>query len=493
MKKGKSKVLIGLQYGDEGKGRVLDKILGDEHFDIIARFNGGANAGHSLEINGQKIALHQIPSGIFYPDTKLYIGSGCVINSEKLNQEKQDVINLGINLENRLYISGNSSLIQPHHLLLDRLFGNGVGTTMNGIGPTYSDQGIRAEGDRIKNIKLGEYLANREFILHVKENLFETVSRYRDLIEKRIEELEKSNLTKESIELRKYLDNSKLMEIVDRFETETRKLENHLSTDPLFLQNLIETGKNIFFEGAQSTMLDSITGSVPYVTSSRTLAAAAYTGGDLSMKNHDKTLAVCKAIMSRVGNGPFISEYGGEESEIYCADGNGKTYVKEVELAKYDPYKLLRSENMFEIGIGLRILEGEYGASTKRPRRVGILDLVMLKQNCKLNGVDELYINKIDSLRRFKDSSLQGIPFVTSYELDSKTIDYVPSTIAESKRTKPVITYLPFFHEDISGIRDVSCLPRRVRDILEFIEEKVETPIHGIGVGPEREQFVRIR
>ncbi|VVB78510.1 Adenylosuccinate synthetase [uncultured archaeon] len=467
MKKGKSTVLIGLQYGDEGKARVLDKILGDS--DVVGRFNGGANAGHTLESDGIKIILNQIPSGIFYPDKLLYIGSGCVLNPEKLNNEKKRVESFGISLENRLFISGNVTLIQPHHLLLDRIFGKDVGTTMNGIGPAYSDQALRAEGSRIKNIKLGEYLSSASARENAKENLIETNLRYN------------LELSKENIE-----------ESLDKFDCYVKILERNLSSDPLFLEKLVEEGKEIFFEGAQSVMLDSVTGTTPYVTSSRTVAAAAYTGGDLSIKHHHKTIGVAKAIMSRVGNGPFISEYGGERSEKYCAEGNGMAHVKEDEFKNNDPYKLLKSEDMFEFGKGLRMLGGEYGATTKRPRRIGILDLVMLRQNCMLNGVDELYINKFDSLGIFNDSSLPGIPLVCAYSLDGKEIDYVPSTITESKKAKPIISYLPKFSEEISSVRDYRSLPTQVKELIGFIEEKVKTKICGIGVGPERNQFVQI-
>jgi len=465
MKCGKSKVLIGLQYGDEGKARVLDKIIGDSQ--IVARFNGGANAGHTLEVGETKIALHQIPSGIFYENVKLYIGSGCVVNPKKTVEEIRDIMGKNIDISNRLYISGNCSLVCPYHLILDSLYGKSIGTTGNGIGPAYSDQALRAEGLNIKNIKIGDFLSNSE----------------------RFEKVVMKNL--ESVFLKHSLTGINKKKLMNEFLENTINLRDYVCKDPLFLENLVNKGENVFFEGANSIMLDPVSGVVPYVTSSRTLSGAAYVGGDLGVKHHDKVIGVCKAIMSRVGNGPFITEFGGKKSEDYCSEKGGYAYVSEVEAEKYDANKLLKSKDLFELGCALRMKGGEYGATTKRPRRMGMLDLVMLRQNSKLNSVDELYINKVDCLRDFSETSLIGIPVVTSYILDGNEIDYLPTSEEECRRVEPVVEYVSAFDEDISKIRKYDQLPRQVKSFVGLIEFYVGIPVCGIGVGPERDQFVK--
>lgn len=466
MKPGKSNILIGVQYGDEGKVKVLDKLL--DNTDITARFNGGANAGHTLKVGDKTIINHQIPSGIFYDDMLLYIGSGCVVNPKIANGEISHIKDNGINIEKRLFVAANTPLVQPHHLILDGIHGKDIGTTNNGIGPAYADIAMRAHGSKLRNLQLGTYINNpNKGFETMLDNLGDVIEKYN------LKDIDELNLACD-------------------FDEEVKKLGLYCCKDPLFLEKLVQSGKNVFFEGANSVMLDAVCGIVPYVTSSRTLAGSAYIGGDLSLRYHDKTVGVAKAIMSRVGNGPFISEFGGSASEAYCAEGEGYAHKKEWESMMYNPDELLRSDDLMDVGVALRMLGGEYGATTKRPRRIGMLDLVMLKQNCMLNAVDELYINKIDCLSDFSKTTLEGIPLVTAYELDGKTIDYIPTSIEECRRAKPVIEYMPAFSEDISGIREYKNLPSPVQSLVKKIEENIETKVAGIGVGPEREQFVKI-
>ncbi len=464
---GKSFIGIGAQYGDEGKIKIFDQVIQDAK--VWARFNGGPNAGHNLKVGDIHIVTHGVPSGFTRESVLGYIGSGTVVNPEKLNVEIADIVAHGFNLENRLFISGNASLIQPHHTLLDGLKGKEIGTTGNGIGPAYADQAQRQLGRRLKNIRMGDYLANpTECFVHVRANLEEVVQKHK------LSKVNTHILTK-------------------RFDEETKRLEKYLCEDPFFLENIIEQGENVFFEGANAIMLDVVQGIVPYVTSSRTIAAAAYTGGDLSLRYHHKTIAVAKAIMSRVGNGPFVSEFGSERSEDYCKAGGGYKNTKEAESELYDSCELLKSDDPLHIGIALRMLGGEYGATTKRPRRIGMLDLVMLRQNCRLNAVDELYLNKVDCLRQFADSSLPGIPLVMGYELDGQCIEYMPSTEGKLRRVMPVVEYLPPFTQDISKARRREELPGEVLEFIRVVEEYVGTPIFGIGVGAEREEYVALK
>ena len=461
---GKSIVGVGIQYGDEGKIKIFDRFF--KEMGAVVRYNGATNAGGTLKVGNKEIVLHGMPGAVHHKKVIQYLGSGALLNPIKMTGEIENANKIGANLENRLKFSSKVSLIQPHHILLDKIMGGKIGTTGNGIGPGYSDQALRQLGNQLKNVRFGDFLSNpEEYRTHVENNLQEVVDNHK-------------------------MKNINVMDEVNKFVEETKKLERYLCQDPLFLEKIIQSGKNIFFQGVNSTMLDLITGDVPFVTSSRTLASAAYTGEDLSLKYHAKTIAVGKAIMSRVGNGPFISEFGGEKSELYCGEEGGYKHIFGVEESMYDSAKLLTSSDPFEMGIGLRMLGGEYGATTKRPRRIGRLDFVLLKQQCILNGVDELYLNKFDCLNQFAETNLPGIPVVTAYKLDGNTIDYYPSTIKEARRAEPVIDYLPHIREDISNVRDYKDLPSSVIEGIKIIESHTGVHLFGIGVGPKRKDFV---
>lgn len=461
MKAGFSDVLIGLQYGDEGKARIIDTIA--EEYDVIARFNGGSNAGHTIETGGIRISLHQVPSGVFYPQKLLYVGSGCVVNPVKLTAEIQEVEAAGIALDERFRLSGLATLVQPHHVLIDRLTGSAIGTTGQGIGPAYSDRAKRLDGGRLLNIRVGDLLSDRSktFAL-VRENLVHTVNR------------------------RKLADID-IDRIMEEFAQTASAIVKYIEPDTLYMSKLVAKGLNVLFEGAQSFMLDVTKGSVPYVTSSATLAAAAYVGGDLPPKLHRKTIGVAKAIMSRVGWGPFASELGGTRSEHYCM----KPAVDDVRAAEavLDVDRLIASEDPFEVGIALRVLGNEYGATTGRPRRVGYLDLVQLAYAVRSNGVDELFLNKCDSLADYAKTRNGTMPVASGYRQNERSIDYVPAS-ADAYRAIDVLTeQLPCFDADISHARSTSQLPNELTSFIERIES-IACPVRGIGVGPRREQYV---
>jgi adenylosuccinate synthase len=225
---------------------------------------------------------------------------------------------------------------------------------------------------------------------------------------------------------------------------------------------------------------------VPFVTSSCTLAAAAYTGGDLPHIYHRHTIGVVKAIMSRVGNGPFLSEYGGIESEQYCA----KTINARAAESTLDTQQLLQSADPLDIAKGLRVRGNEYGATTGRPRRMGALDLVQLRQVIKLNAINGLFLTKADCLQDFSLTQKGTVPIVTAYHLDGAEIDYIPANVDAARRVQVTITEFPAFSQDISAIRHKEELPKELLDILHFIESFTGCPILTIGVGAEREQFV---
>lgn len=467
-KGGYADVLLGLQYGDEGKARVVDFLAPD--YDIIARFNGGANAGHTVETKeGGKVALNQIPSAIFYPDKLLYIGSGCVLNPVKLKAEIEKIKKIGVHLENRLYISCQTSVIQPHHIYIDAILGGSIGSTKNGIGPCYVDKAYRMFGERLVNVRTGDLLGDPKYYFQVVEkNLLEAITNF---------DLKISN------------PNDVLMEFRNAFEG----IKQYIQPDTLFLQKKVEAGSKVLFEGAQAVMLDITKGSVPYVTSSNTIASAAYTGGDLSLNFHRKTIGVAKAIMSRVGHGPFVSEFGRGRSEKYCMEieDDKPKYGQAIEL-KYDIEKLIKSEDEFEFGKALRILSGEYGTVSTRPRRVGAFDIVQLNYAIKMNGVSELIINKADLLKEYSRTKKSLIPLVVSYKLDNREIDYVPGSINSYYRVEPIIKDLQSFTEDISSIRNYNKLPLALKNFVKEVETRTTCRVSGLGVGPEREQFIKI-
>ncbi len=461
-----SAVIVGLQYGDEGKARVVDDQ--SSRYDIVARFNGGANAGHTVEANGVRVALNQVPSGIFYPDKKLYIGSGCVVNIKKLYDEIKRLNEIGIKLEGRLHISPQAGIIQAHHVAIDTLIGGEVGTTKNGIGPAYADRALRMWGDRLLNLRMGDMKSDPEAVLEmIKKNYEESAKIYN-------------------------LSNIDVVQFLDEIKSSLDVVLPFVEMNPLFLKQQVDGGATVIFEGAQSFMLDVNKGDVPYVTSSHTASAAAHIGGDLPTKYHGKTIGIAKAIMSRVGHGPFVSEFGGAESEEYCMSYNetgGPLYGRAVESA-YDIEALLASENSMDMSKAIRNLSGEYGTVTTRPRRVGALDLVQLRYAIQANGVDEMVITKCDLLNIYSRTAKGKIPMVVAYELDGQKIDYLPGSTFSYKKVKPVFEYFDSFSEDVSGVRKFEDLPMALQNLVKKVEEFTGCPVKGLGVGPAREHYV---
>ncbi|MFH1780367.1 MAG: adenylosuccinate synthetase [Candidatus Micrarchaeota archaeon] len=459
----KSTIIIGLQYGDEGKGKIVDLLA--KNADIIARFNGGANAGHTIIRQNKKIVLRQIPAGAFYSNKILYINSNCVVNPIQLKNEINELKQFNITLKNRLKISSKTTLVQPHHMRLDEIFGSLIGTTKNGIGPAYSEQALRLIDSNIANLRIGDYVRNpNKGSKTIKENL------------------------KRVIREHKLVDNN-VSETARKFNEAVMTLAEFVEFNPLFLEELVSNNKQVIFEGSQSIMLDCVTGTVPFVTSSRTLPASAYLG-DISIKHHGKVVGVALALPTRIGNGPFMSEFGGSKSERYCGAGGGYTNTKTIETKKYSVNKLIKSHNLFDLGIAIRMTYNEYGIVTGRPARIGMLDLVMLRQNCKLNGIDEIYLNKFDELLIFNKTTLKGIPIVTAYSLNNKKIKYMPTTQHELRKTSPIINYFPFIPQEMLKVKTYDKLPLEAKNIIKLIEVSSGVPIKGIGMGPKKEQII---
>ena len=443
--KGHADVIVGLQYGDEGKAKWIDLLA--ENYDIIARFQGGANAGHTIEVGGKRIALNQVPSGIFHPDKTLYIGSGCVVDPVLLLKELKRIADMGIDLEGRLHISDLASVVMPHHKILDAVIGGGIGTTGMGIGPVHEDKARRIDNYRICDL----------FNSDTQERIIATANRY--------------NARFASLGSEKRIFPDELDEVMHALE----KLKGYIEPNHLFMVEMLESGKNVLFEGAQAVWLSVDKGTVPYVTSSYTTPGFAPVGGDVPLSYFRNSFGVAKAIMSRVGNGPFVSEFGGEKSEAYCAEDGGHKYTRDVEAKMHpNPSELVKSGNPLEVGIGLRILGNEYGATTGRPRRIGALDLILLRETCRLHGICEgdggIYLSKVDCLEVFGEE----IPVVTGYKLDGQKIDSVPSSTEALRRVEPVITNVQ---------------TQDVHDIVNFIQEFTQTKIRAIGTGPDREAY----
>ncbi|RLD38926.1 MAG: adenylosuccinate synthase [Bacteroidetes bacterium] len=421
-------VLLGLQWGDEGKGKIVDVFT--PKYDIIARFQGGPNAGHTLEFNGQKHVLHTIPSGIFHSKTKNLIGNGVIIDSYVFKQEIEKLKVSGINPLLNLYISKKAHLILPTHRLLDAVYeeskeGNKIGSTLKGIGPTYTDK-ISRTGLRVGDILLDNF---EERYNQKREKHFEIVNNYNFDLDnfqidgKSFEEYEKGWM--------KALDTLKSITLVD---------SEH------FINSALKAGKTVLAEGAQGTMLDIDFGSYPFVTSSNTIVSSVCSGLGVAPQKIGRVFGVFKAYCTRVGNGPFPTEL-------------------------FD-----------EIGEDLRKAGHEFGATTGRPRRCGWLDLPALKYAIMLNGVSDLIITKGDVMDEF-----ETINICDEYNYGEQKIDYFPYEINDSKLQAAYKSFKGW-KTNISKIQKVEDLPQSLMDYITYIEEQAEVPVSIISVGPDRTQ-----
>ncbi|MBN9116913.1 MAG: adenylosuccinate synthetase [Pandoraea sp.] len=449
-------VLVGLQYGDEGKAKIIDALAAG--YDVIARFNGGANAGHTIDTPFGRIALKQLPSGVFHPHATLYIGSGCALNPWKLADEIEQLREMGVALEGRLRISARAALVQPHHIALDRRGGGTIGTTGNGIGPCYADRALRVRNDKRVNLMLGDLLNSEA----------DTVASMRDVFTRMINaDGGTSPWVAEMSDL--------LLSLPKVADT----LRAYIEPDRGWLANRVKQGARVLFEGAQSVLLDVVDGCQPYVTSSHTVPAYAYVGGDLSPKYHRRTIGVAKAIMSRVGRGPFPSELGGERSAQYCDDASQSHLGVTDEQVRFSPEQLLRSNDPFDVGTALRMLTGEYGTGTGRPRRIGMLDLAQLREIVKAHAIDCVYLNKVDCLAHYFHSTYQGVPMRVNRDVLSSDV-------------MPDVLIYPGLSEHSLTLGREGKLDAAMHGFVDFVERQIGAPLAGIGLGPERASLVSL-
>ncbi|MBU0568485.1 adenylosuccinate synthase [bacterium] len=417
-------VLVGTQWGDEGKGKVIDVL--SEAADIIVRYQGGNNAGHTVLIDDEKYILHLIPSGILHPGKICVIGNGVVVNPEALIKEIEELKARGIEIEGRLFLSSTCHIIMPYHVYLDGVreekWGKGkIGTTGRGIGPTYSDKSDRT------GIRAIDLLEEEVLVKKIKRNLEN-----------------KDYLLKEETKGRFDFDLLKrsCLSFADY-------LRPYIKDTPLFIDEAIKEGRNILFEGAQGTLLDVDHGTYPYVTSSNTISGGACVGAGVAPTRIDRIIGVAKAYTTRVGEGPFPTEISSSLGERLREEG------------------------------------GEYGATTGRPRRCGWLDLVVLNYAARINGLDSLAITKLDVL-----DFLETIKICIGYEYNGKTIKDFPHSQTILKEATPVYEELPGWMETTSSAKSYEDLPEKAKAYLNRISKLTGTEIALISVGAERSQTI---
>ena len=415
-------LLLGLQWGDEGKGKIVDVLT--KKYDVIARFQGGPNAGHTLEFEGHKHVLHTIPSGIFHDGAVNLVGNGVVIDPVIFKKELQKLEPYKLNLTNRLLISRKAHIILPTHRLLDQASeaakGSAkIGSTLKGIGPTYMDKTGR-NGIRIGDIEAPDW----------KE-------KYRALTDKHLQMIENYKVSVD-------FDLAQLEhEFFDAVET-LKTLE--FIDSEHYLEQQQRSGKRILAEGAQGSLLDIDFGTYPFVTSSNTTAAGACTGLGIAPNRIEKVIGIFKAYTTRVGSGPF-------PTELFDADG----------------------ETLGRVG-------NEFGATTGRARRCGWLDLVALKYAITVNGVTELNMMKADVL-----SGFDTIKVCTHYKYRGELIDHLPFDI-DAKYVEPVYKTLKGWNADLTGLRSIDQLPKELERYIHYLEEALQVPITIVSVGPDRSQ-----
>jgi adenylosuccinate synthase len=421
----KNMVVVGVQWGDEGKGKVVDALA--EHFDIVARYQGGANAGHTVVVGEKKFVLQLLPSGILRPGKTAVIGNGVVVDPEALFKELDAIEKAGVAVGDRLRISDRAHLILPYHRTheaaaeLARGVGK-IGTTQHGIGPTYEDKAGR-RGLRTCDLRDPEVFRRKCSSV-----------------------LEEKNRLAKAVFGSGMLDG---LDVVQNYFEMARRIVPYLTDVSSYLNSEMDRGKRVLFEGAQGTLLDLDYGTYPYVTSSSSTAGGASTGTGVGPARLGCVAGVSKAYATRVGSGPFPSEANEQESEK------------------------------------LRERGGEYGAVTGRPRRCGWFDVPAARYSAQVNGLSSLIITKLDIL-----DHLAEIPVGVEYEIDGKRIEGFPAEIEVLERVKVRYQILPGWQQPTFGLRDLAALPQKARDYLRFLSDQVGVEIAMVSTGPARDQAI---
>jgi adenylosuccinate synthase len=423
-------IIIGAQWGDEGKGHITDRLAHEA--EIVARYSGGDNAGHTVTIAGETFKLHLVPSGIIHPGVTCLIGNGTVVNPTVLLREMDALAARGVDVSStRLKLSRGAHLITPAHIAMDkahekRLGKEAIGTTLRGIGPVYTDK-TRREGLRAELLDDPDALA-KAVAAHIEIKNEILVQLYNE----------------PPVDTKAVLAD---------FAGFAYRLAPYLCDGPVLLDEALQRGAMVLAEGAQGTLLDLDHGTYPFVTSSSPTAGGAMTGLGVGPRVVDRIIGVAKAFTSRVGSGPFPTELAGEAAARLRGMGD-------------KPWD-------------------EYGTTTGRPRRVGWLDLPILRHARRVNSLSELVLTKLDIL-----SGLGEIPVCVAYELDGRRVESFPTSPALLARCRPIYENLPGWAEDIMGARQPGDLPANARTYVDFVAAQVGVPVTYISVGPGREQFI---
>lgn len=417
-----SVVVVGSQWGDEGKGKITDFL--SRNAEVISRYQGGDNAGHTIVFNGQTFKLRLIPSGIFYQDKLAVIGNGVVLNPKSLVEELNYLHERNVPTDN-LRISDRAHVILPYHIILDKLQeaakkDNKIGTTNKGIGPCYMDKAARV------GIRVADLLEKDTFAEKLKTNLEE-----------------------KNREFTRLYDHEPLQfdDIFEEYYNYGQQIKRYVTDTSYVLNEALDAGKRVLFEGAQGNMLDIDHGTYPFVTSSNPVAGGVTIGAGVGPAKIDKVVGVCKAYTSRVGDGPFPTEL-------------------------HD-----------EIGSRIREIGHEYGTVTKRPRRIGWFDSVVMRHSKRVSGLTNLCLNCVDVL-----TGLPELKICTAYELNGEKIYHYPASLKDLQACKPVYETLPGWTEDITHCKTLEDLPENARNYIHRIQDLVGVKISTFSVGPDRDQ-----
>lgn len=419
------RIVLGTQWGDEGKGKIVDLLT--EEADVVVRYQGGANAGHTVKIDDQEFILHLIPTGILHPDKICIIGNGVVLDLEPFFQEIEELKSKGISTENRLLVSDRAHLVMPYHKAIEKLNeekkgDQKIGTTLRGIGPGCLDKVGRT------GIRTADLLDEQTFLNKLNLNFKLKNDYLKELGQEQIDFLKE-----ESKETLAYKD----------------KIRPHLIDSSLFLNQKIKEKNNILFESAQGTLLDIDFGTYPYVTASHPTAGGACVGSGVGPTLIDEVVGVVKAYTTRVGDGPFPTELKDRSGEILRESGN------------------------------------EFGATTGRPRRCGWLDLVMLRYSVRINGINKLAITKLDVL-----DNLDSIKVCMNYQYRDEEIHEFPGDLDILSNCRPVYQELPGWKKSTNGLTSYKDLPDNAKKYSDFIEENLLVPIYLVSTGSRRNQTI---
>jgi adenylosuccinate synthase len=424
----KHTAIVGLQWGDEGKGKIVDILA--ERFDCVARYQGGHNAGHTVNWGGRRHVLHLIPSGVFHPRVQCVIGGGVVLDPHALIEEIEAIQGLGNQVDGRLFVSDRCHLILPYHRVLEaaaeqQLGERRIGTTSRGIGPAYEDKMAR------RGIRMCDLMNTEEL---------------RDKIHDRVEE---KNRTLAAL---KYPETIEASPICDAYLRYADRLRPYVTDTTLLLNQWIRAGKSILYEGAQATLLDVDQGTYPFVTSSSAAAGGAAIGLGISPKHIHAIIGVTKAYSTRVGAGPFPTE---------CNDATGDE---------------------------IRKRGAEYGSTTGRPRRCGWFDGPATRYAVMINALDSVVVMKLDVLDTFSE-----IPFCTDYKYRGSLLKGFPADTSILERVEPVFHTMRGWQKSLGGTREWSELPVEAQDYLKFLSDYLQTPLSMISTGADRRDTIQLQ